>query len=309
MSLLATLGAGCKQPLLCEPLSTCGGDIPFGDWVMDMGHGSCSDDLYTPPPDPRLVQADIPAARTPIPEPALYDWCQQLVTGPGANIVMRPPPFLFAESPPVGNATLHYDPAGTYRLTTTRSGTFVINYPPYCMRAFGAMNKGAVNVCDQLTVGLPLKVNPKKYRHILCQPDSNDPLTSGCDCRFDLSDVQESQGSFGLKGSHTLLHRPGVNFPEEALYCNTANTRLQLSAADGEYLFDRIGLRTMDLVKTTAINCDDGAQGIGEDGIDCGAGCEIMCSVINCGDLMQGPGEEGVDCGRRCGKACLPPAP
>lgn len=306
-ALLATLTAGCKQPLLCENLASCGGEVPSGDWVLDANHGSCSEDLYTPPADPRLIQADLPAARTPIPEPALFDWCQLLVTGPGADIVARPPPFLFVESAPVGTATLHYDSAaGTYRLSTTRSGSYVTNFPPYCMRAFGGMNNASGNVCDQLTAGLKAKVSSKKYRNIACQPDSPDANTSGCDCFFDLTEVQESTGSFGTKGSKKLLHRPGTNFPEEVVYCHQGD-RLQLTAADDEYLFDRVGLRTLDMVKTTAINCNDSMQGVGEDGIDCGPGCDVMCSVINCFDMMQGPGEDGIDCGRRCpGKPCMP---
>src|SRR5689334_16428207 len=79
--LVVALTAGCKQEVLCPALSDCGGAVPSGDYVLDMSHASCSEDLWIPPVDPRLKGADLPAARTPFPEPAHFDWCQLIGTG------------------------------------------------------------------------------------------------------------------------------------------------------------------------------------------------------------------------------------
>src|SRR6185503_3930223 len=85
---LATLGVGCKQPVLCAPLDSCGGSLVAPDgtqaaWVLDDNHVSCMEDLYEPGKDTRLTMGEVTASQKPYPEPALYDWCVLLVTGPG----------------------------------------------------------------------------------------------------------------------------------------------------------------------------------------------------------------------------------
>jgi hypothetical protein len=49
--------------------------------------------------------------------------------------------------------------------------------------------------------------------------------------------------------NHTLLQLPFTNFPQRVTFCNQGD-RLQLTGADGDYLFGQRGLRTLDLVKT-----------------------------------------------------------
>jgi hypothetical protein len=282
----------------------------MGNWILGTNGEPCSEDLWVPPADPRLMQADLPAARTPFPEPALFDWCQLLVTGPAEDIVSRPPPFLYAESGPIGKATVSFsiDKEGRQRfgVVTARTGRFEIDYPAFCMRAFGATNKSpdmGGDVCQQLAVSLGKK-GGRRYHNIACQLQTDDPPDqAGCYCQFDLTDYQESSGIFQQRSARTIRYLSGGGFPQTTTFCHRDNS-LQLTGNNGEYLFDRVGLRTLSMVKTDAINCDDGLAGIGEDGIDCGAACEFMCSVINCADGMQGPGEDGADCGRRCGVPC-----
>jgi hypothetical protein len=260
------LMAGCKQEALCPALDSCGGPI-VGDWHLAAGHPSCSEDVYAAPTDPRLVQADLPAARTPPPEPALYDWCDLLVTGPG-DIVHQPPLF-YTDGPngyrgttgvanyyvggPIGAATIHYDANGTYTLSTTRTGTYHLDFPNYCMYAFGAKeqlvdpadpSQGTLNVCRQLQVGLRA-IGLKKYLNIACKPSEQ----QGCGCDFDLSDTETNAGTYAPYGGN-MQHIPGNSFPQQVTYCAQAD-RLQLTGADGAYLFDRVGLRTMDLVRFT----------------------------------------------------------
>jgi hypothetical protein len=266
---LATLAApllmgGCKQAVLCPPLDSCGGSV-LGDWRLANDHPSCSEQIYSAPADPRLGQpeGDLPPARTPPPEPALYDWCDLLVTGMGD--IVHTPPLFFPGGPtgyqgpsnvanyyvggPIGAATIHYDTDGTYTLSTTRTGTYFLDFPSFCVRNFGAKDGLTGNVCQQLQVGLN-KVAATKYRNIGCDLDPNDPpATAGCICHFDLFDTQTNTGFWGTNGS-TLQHLPGNNFPQYATFCSSGDT-LQLTGADGAYLFDRVGLRTLDLVKFT----------------------------------------------------------
>jgi hypothetical protein len=315
LATLATLAVpmlltGCKQQVLCPALDSCGGQLPAGDsvWILDSGHPSCSEDLYTPAPDPRLVQADLPAARTPPPEPALYDWCLLLVTSPGDDIVAKSPRFYY-ESGPIGAATIHYnDTTHHYIMSTTRTGTYTLDFPNFCMRAFGGQDTpsdpakpagSTGKVCDKLQVSLRAKA-AVAFRNITCQANPADPL--GCLCSFDVSDKQENVGAYSPANDGTILHLPGNNFPQTVSYCVQGN-RLQLTGAGGEYLFDRLGLRTLDLVQAT-VNCTDHMQGPGEDGVDCGPACPILCSAINCTDAMTGPGEDGIDCGPNCPMPC-----
>ena len=100
--LVSALTSGCQQQVHCPVLKDCGGPVPVGTWtltpqVVDAAgnviapiHGSCIEDLYVPVSDPRLVGGgDVPAARTPPPEPALYDWCDGLLTSSGTKIDNR----------------------------------------------------------------------------------------------------------------------------------------------------------------------------------------------------------------------------
>jgi hypothetical protein len=270
------LTAGCKQNVLCPMLGDCGGPIPSGDYVLDPTHPSCSEDLWTPPPDPRLKQADLPPARTPFPEPAHFDWCNLIGTGQGTDIVKNKPPFLYAESAPIGNATLHYDAASmSYSLSTMRTGKFFLDMPAYCMRAFGAQEMGGMNLCQRLQTDLQAGI-ATKYRNVQCGLDPNDlPGQEGCLCTFDLVEVTHSAGRIIPTSGNTITHLPGNEFPQLVTYCNQGD-RLQITGGDGEYLFDRVGLRTMDMVKIT-VNCTDGMLGPGEDGVDCGPACPMLC--------------------------------
>jgi hypothetical protein len=313
------LAASCfKQSPVCPALDSCGGAFPVGDWALDPQHPSCSEDLYTPPPDPRLFGADLPAARIPPPEPALYDWCDQLVTSPNVpmgmdpiqntnSIVARLPTFAFRTFP-VGSAVIHYDAAQNYVMSTTRTGEYSLDFPAYCMRAFGAVdttfdpNAPAAStgtVCMKLEAALRAQA-PQQFRNIACEDDPRDPKgQNGCLCGFDVYDRQVNSGTVILNGSD-MLHLPGNNFPEDATFCGSANS-LQLTGANGAYLFDREGLRTLSLTKVTP-DCANGKQDLGEDGVDCGPACPFVCP--DCTNGKQDPGEKGVDCGPSCPNAC-----
>lgn len=300
---LAALAAGCKQTPLCTELGECGGAAPVGDWTMvpNTANFSCSEDLYTPQPDPRLRGAELPPARQPIPEPALFDWCLLLVTGPGTDVVVPGgAPKYYYESGEVGAAFVHYGPmaprpgdgvlVGSYAVSTTRTGRFNLDFPAFCVRAFGAGdNQSAdpvgdpggdkVSVCKQIEFLLNKRQSEMGaknfYPNILCDPHTAKEKLGGCDCYFDVVEPQVSAGSYTIEGN-TILHLPGNNFPETATFCNSGGA-LDLTGTDGAYLFDRLGLRTLNLAPAAAPDCANGVKDLGEAGVDCGLACPMAC--------------------------------
>jgi hypothetical protein len=190
----------------------------------------------------------------------LFDWCLLLVTNGGMNIQAKPPRFS-VESAHVGAASVKIQPEGTYSVGTTRTGTAYLDFPTYCMRAFGAMDGRIadpvnnpdgpkVDICKQLEVPVGESgLGEGAYRNITCQINPNDP--GGCICAFDVSAAGGSGGAYKRFNDNTLLHFPNTNFPQKTTFCQQGD-RLQLTGTDREYLFGQPGLRTMDLVRAPA---------------------------------------------------------
>ena len=71
--------------------------------------------------------------------------------------------------------------------------------------------------------------------------------------RFTVNQVGGGAGTYLTQATspsldyNTILNLPGKDFPQSVTYCNTGN-ELQLTGANGQYLFGTIGLRTLDLV-------------------------------------------------------------
>jgi hypothetical protein len=278
--LLLALTTACAQKPLCPELGTCGGNNPVGDWVLSPGHPSCSEELYQVPPDPRLARGDQPAARLPVPEESLYDWCDALIfkgDDPGAVDSNHTARFTVADQA-IGAAVVHYDGAN-YAFSLTKTGTYIADYPSVCVRGFGAMDNANGGVCTQVQTYLTAK--SKVGQNLICVPSPND--ANGCTCRFDLSSQVGGSGQYQAVSSNTLVHAltarldrsQAADFPAYATFCNKGSS-LQLTGANGAYLFNAPGLRTLDLSSVT-INCTDGVKGIGEDGVDCGVACPMAC--------------------------------
>jgi hypothetical protein len=250
--LLAVLSTGCTQTPLCEELGECGGPVPYGVWFIDANHISCSEDLYVPPTDPRLLGGEVPAARVQTIEPALFDWCYLLVADSGDPSLWRTPRFYY-ESGAVGAATVSYNMDGTYTAGLTRTGRFELQFPPACMRAFGAtdgkpasaMDPTPVGICKQLEVPVAMAgMGEGSYQNITCDVTPSEP--QGCTCAFDVTETGGPSGHFQMLDSKTILHYSGSNFPANVTYCNKGN-ELELTGADGSYLFNAKGLRTLSL--------------------------------------------------------------
>jgi hypothetical protein len=257
LGLFSALSGACKQEPLCEELGTCGGPVPVGSWTLSPGHASCLEDLYIQQKDPRLFGGEVPSARAPVIEPAAWDWCYLLVTSGGPKIQLKQPSF-FYESGPVGRATMTYNGDGTYSLGMARTGTYFMDFPPLCMRDFGAMDGrpatdetgapvgGPVGICKQLEPYVKAAgIGEGSYPNIVCDPIPDDP--AGCRCYFDVSETGGSAGTYVVQGN-VITHYADKSFQMKATYCNRGDS-LDLTGTDGAYLFNVPGFRTMNLGK------------------------------------------------------------
>jgi hypothetical protein len=278
MAPLALTALGCKQQVLCPELGSCGGPPdpatghsipPYGVWALRPGHPSCTEDLYVPANDTRTGMAPLTPPGTPFPEPAVFDWCVLLVTSPKvANIQVRQPRFYY-ESGAVGESIVTYDMSGAWNTKITKTGVFTLDFPAYCVRAFGAQdNRPAgndngvpvgppVDICKQLEV--PVRgagVGEGSYFNTVCKPNPADPADNfGCLCTFEVSETGGPAGKFFAQDDQTLVHLVDTGFPMSATYCQQGDT-LQLTGTEGQYLFDVRGLRTFDLIRVCTMDSD-----------------------------------------------------
>jgi hypothetical protein len=253
LALCALAATGCKQEPNCPELDDCGGADPIGTWVLAPGYPSCIEDLYIPPSDLRLTQNDKTPAGIKVPEPAVYDWCDQLIASGGPMIVQIDPNF-FYDSAPVAQSSVTFNPNGSYTASITKVGTFWIDFPAACVRSFGAMDGKVINpddptspvgnVCKQLE--RPINqggTNSGAYFNTVCDPNPDDP--QGCLCHFDVTSTGGPGGDWYRTGNTIQLINQN-SFPSYVNFCNKS-TELDLTAKNGDYLFGVKGLRTMKL--------------------------------------------------------------
>jgi hypothetical protein len=275
---LALTALGCKQEVLCPALGNCGGVRdpatghsipPYGSWALRPGHPSCTEDLYVPANDTRLGMAPLTPPGTPFPEPAVFDWCVLLITSPKlGNIQVRQPRFYY-ESGPIGESIVSYSQNGEWGTKVTRTGVFTLDFPAYCVRAFGAQdNRPAgdengnpvgppVDICKQLEVPVRAAgVGEGSYFNTVCERNPADPPDNfGCLCTFQVSETGGPAGKFFLQDDQTIVHLLDSGFPQYATFCQQGDN-LQLTGTDGMYLFDQRGLRTYDLVKLCSMDSE-----------------------------------------------------
>lgn len=270
---LAALASGCAQKPLCPELGSCGGDLPYGSWVLAPGYGSCTEDLYLPATDTRLAGPSnvTPALGAP-PEPAVFDWCTLLVTtGRSDNIQAQPPRFYY-ESGQIGQSELRFhknpngDPYhGGFTASLTRTGTFYLDFPAVCVRGFGAQDGMSIDpsnpaapmgtVCEQLQKPVADSgLGEGSYRNTICKPSASDP--QGCLCQFDVTETGGVSGFYNVLSKNTIEFILQGTFPNKVTYCNKGD-HLELTAANGDYLFGVRGLRTF---KMKFVAADDGTD-------------------------------------------------
>lgn len=259
--LITALTVGCQQKPLCPELGACGGPDPVGNWDLAPGYPSCMEDLYVPATDLRLAKPNVPPGRTAPPEPAVYDWCDQLVYGgrpADGQLAQYKQPGFYYESGQVGQANLRIYADHTYTLGFARTGIFLLDFPAQCVRMYGARDGQTIdpsnptgptgNVCKQLEVAVAASgIGEGSYSNTICEPNPQDP--GGCLCQFDVSETGGPGGPWTRIDDHTIEFILQKNFPSRVTFCNNGGT-LELTGADGDYLFGVKGLRTFKMKQT-----------------------------------------------------------
>ena len=266
----ALLALGCSKGPVCKELGSCGGNL-VGTWVQkpaaEAGANYCQEVLHQPPLEEYRLGQPTPVARTRVPESTNLDWCYNLIlTKDDVNPLKKH--FYYWENLVYVGGIIDYTNDGRYTLDLGRLGRMYAYYSRTCLSQYGheydcgkfqsileAANQGA-----------------GEYHDFQCAEDTK---RGGCGCSFSVSEADAQGGLFSVEGS-TLTHFPtstNTHFTQ-AITCVNGDT-LQLSGKDNSYLWDRPGLRTMEFLR---VNCEDGRQGPGEMGVDCGGACTMACA-------------------------------
>lgn len=291
---------GCAPKLTCDETFSSGGEVvgatdsdadgvPDSRWVVT----EPCEDIVSSPPEPVTLQKQPPhlSGSSP-PKEASGEWCMNLslkrdAMGPQVNTFYPWIPRLplrqrSAPGQPVWyDAYLHYAridaQGGRYAFGAVLSGEHRIELPARCMT-----QQGVPMTCQQLIPLLTEKyaeADARLGRSTGTVSTANwacsDLATAGrCECAFNMTvtyDPTTGPGG-GWSGSDDLLrHFDEVGGGAEFLsnYSVEGNT-LSLSGYHRRALFGIEGLRTLRLQQVV---CNDGVQGVGEDGVDCGSNC------------------------------------
>jgi len=269
LSALALVGAfastGCAEGDTCKELGSCGGNL-VGAWTY--ASPPCQSLLDEPPTEVWLFNRPATVARTPPPESFASEWCAGFVLSSSApEMAVAKPPIFWVGGEPYVNGRVWYKEDGTYESRFSRNGTYGLDFSTACMR-----NYGSQLACGDIQQLIKDKAANPNITDITCRDGAE---LGSCSCTFSLAASGRVIGAYAVSGS-TVTHRPlrpKVLYPSDAVYCAQGD-RLQLSGARTTSLFDSPGLRTLDMKR---INCADGAQGDGEDGVDCGLMCPNLC--------------------------------
>ncbi len=143
----------------------------------------------------------------------------------------------------------------SFSVSLTRTGTFYLDFPAVCVHEFGALDGRPVDpnnptgptgdVCQQLQAPIAASgLGEGSYRNTTCVANPSDPKgNQGCICRFDVTETGGPSGFVKALNSNTLEFTLQTTFPNKVTYCNQGDS-LELTAADGDYLFGVKGMRT-----------------------------------------------------------------
>jgi hypothetical protein len=150
-------------------------------------------------------------------------------------------------------------------------GPITQSFGPECM-IYGDREVACEELSEPLTNS---GIGEGSWLSVVCMPAAN----GGCDCLLDYWGVGGETGTWQLVDDRVVLSRldyslDGTDFTEVMSdpidYCATSDT-LRFGTAVNAWWND---LADVDL---TRIDCDDGAAGPGEQGIDCGYNCPAYC--------------------------------
>ena len=259
---------GCAQGPVCKELGNCGGN-PVGIWAqkpLDQDPKYCQEMVNRPPLTEYLRNQPTPVARSRLPEGTNLDWCYGLVLTPDETSPVKGHQYWWENLPYIGGKVSYTDD-GTFRIDFGRQALVHRYYSRTCLSQYGH-----VADCPKFAERLETaNQGAGEYFDFKCEDNSE---KGGCNCTFNIAEANAMFGRYSLQGS-TLTHFPASPIGDfsQAAICVNGDT-MELSGLNNSYLWDRQGLRSMELVR---VNCQDGQMGPGEGGVDCGAACPNSC--------------------------------
>jgi hypothetical protein len=267
---MALLAASCSPAPLCKELKSCGGN-PMDKWAqLPRGEETpgtyCQEVVHLPPEEAHLRGQLAPTARQRLPEKTTIDWCSELVITADEKAAIKNHNYWWEDLPYV-NGFLEYQSDGKYYAGLSRRGTVDRWYSRTCLGKYGYGGS-----CEDFQKAFETaNMGAGEYNHFECKENT---VRGGCDCSFNVFEVNKIYGSYSVEGS-TITHypaSPSEHFSQATL-CVT-DDKIKLSGKDNSFLWDRSGLRSVEMVR---MNCNDGQKGPGELGVDCGLGCPNPC--------------------------------
>jgi hypothetical protein len=270
LSLGLSLSLGCAKGNVCKDLASCGGN-PMDKWAqVPRGEETpgtyCQEVVHAPPIESTLRGQLVPVARQRLPEQTTLDWCSELVITGDQKEAIKNHNYWWEDLPYL-NGFLEYLPNQTYLAGLTRKGFVDRWYSQTCLRKYGF-----VGSCQDFKAAFErANQGAGEYNTFEC---SENAQRGGCDCSFQIFEVNKLYGTYAIEGS-TITHYSAspVDHSSQVSFC-VQDDKIKFSGKDNSFLWDRSGLRTMEMVR---MNCNDGVLGPGELGIDCGLGCPNPC--------------------------------
>jgi hypothetical protein len=163
------------------------------------------------------------------------------------------------------------DPGTLFTLTQEEKGPVTQHFGPDCMM-FGDRQVACEELDEPLTqAGL----GEGSWRSVICSPAAD----GGCDCLLDYWAVGGSVGTWDAIDDRLVLHYQYYDYETNEIvdvtsapidYCVTDDTLLLGEAVNEAW--EAVGGQPL-----TRLDCEDGVQGPGEQGIDCGYRCPTAC--------------------------------
>jgi hypothetical protein len=280
--LLALSALGCEPELTCNETFTGGGDLLAGGVDAD-GDGVAEtkwvvvepcEDLVSSPPVQDTLDGQPPhlAGEAP-PDPGSGDWCMNLsfrVDGSGSieNLNTWFPRLpLRRHNPVTAGKRPWYDASIVYEGTSYSFAALLYGRQKIELSARCLSSQGVSLTCEQLTPAVAAVWNAEPaVQNLVC---GNHPSGSGCQCDYDLVINTGNVGTWAANGD-LITHFDSAKAPPFQVNYGIEGNTLNMNGYHRRPLLGIRGLRTLELAR---VICNDGIQGPGEDGIDCGPHC------------------------------------
>jgi len=283
VGLLPLLGVLCAlSASACAPELTCDEEFSGGGDVVGTSSGRTEtmwivvepcEDIVSNPPRAVTLEQQPPATAGETPaEEASGDWCQNLSLyedGTLANVNTWFPRLPIKKHAPLApgqpvwyDAYLFYDNQSTFSFGAVVYGRQTLEMPNTCLT-----QQGIAITCEQLGSQLgDLWVVEGGVQNMECHENTR---ASGCECSYELNIYTGQAGTFAQSGD-VITHYDQSSGPPFLVNYEVKGDTLSMSGYNRRPVFSINGIRTL---KFARVVCDDGKQGAGEEGVDCGSNC------------------------------------